>query len=390
MKTYNKTWITWFNKNKNKDIYRDVLNNEFPNNEKCRICGDIIYYYDSKFIFKLKLKLSGKNYASNKELFGNKYYLSVCEDCLIKKFPEYEDYNKSRIFNKLGDITIYAFNIPNEIAKKWKKENYAITKDNLIKKHGHDEGIIKWKKYCDLQSKSNSFEYKRDKHGWNIEDFEKYNKSRSVTLDNMIKKYGKENGLLKWKKYVNRQILTKSKEYFVSLYGIDKWIELNKQKTLNLDNFIRKYGKKEGSVRFRDYLDKRICLPASKSSQEYFKKIDKLLNNKYTLYYFDKNGKEYSKMLSNGRYVYLDFYIRELNLNIEFNGDIFHANPKIFKEDDKPNFLIDLTSKEIWDKDKEKLDLLKKDHGIDTIIVWEKELPDPEDIVKIIKEYDRL
>lgn len=177
----------------------------------------------------------------------------------------------------------------------------------------------------------------------------------------MIKKHGKEEGIKKWKIYVNRQILTKSKEYLVALYGIDRWNEINKQKKLNLDNFIRKYGEEEGNIKFKEFLENRICLPASKLSQEYFKKIDNLLNEEYTLYYSDKNGKEYGKLLSNKRYVYLDFFIKELNLNIEFNGDIFHANPKIFKEEDKPIFFNDLTSKQIWDKDKEKIELLKKE-----------------------------
>lgn len=385
----NKNLIKLFNKNRNKESYEEILNDYFPNNDKCRICGKVIYYYDSSFIFNKKLKLIGKSYKSNKELFGKIYFLSVCENCLIDKFPEYNVLNKSRVFNRLNPITNYAYDIPEDISKMWRKENYAITKENLIKKYGEDDGLKRWLKYCDIQSKTNSFEYKKDKYGWNINNFKDYNKSRSVTLDNMIKKYGKDIGVEKWKQYVNKQILTKSKEYFVSLYGIDKWLELNKQKTLNLDNFIRKYGKEEGSVRFQDYLDKRICLPASKSSQKYFKILDKLLNDEYKLYYFDKNGKEFSKLLSNGRYVYLDFYIKELNLNIEFNGDLFHANPKLFKDDDKPNFLIDLTSKQIWEKDKEKLNLLKKDHNIDTIVIWEHELPEPSELVKIIKQYDR-
>jgi hypothetical protein len=44
----------------------------------------------------------------------------------------------------------------------------------------------------------------------------------------------------------------------------------------------------------------------------------------------------------------LDFFIKELNLAIEFQGDIFHANPKIFKASDNPNpFRKDLSSSEI-------------------------------------------
>jgi len=30
-----------------------------------------------------------------------------------------------------------------------------------------------------------------------------------------------------------------------------------------------------------------------------------------------------------------------------------------------------------------------KNHGIETIIIWENELPEPEELIKIIKQYDK-
>jgi len=47
----NRKEIRWYNKNRNKDNYRKIINENFPDNKKCRICGDIIYYYDASFIF---------------------------------------------------------------------------------------------------------------------------------------------------------------------------------------------------------------------------------------------------------------------------------------------------------------------------------------------------
>lgn len=133
MNKYNKTWITLFNKNKTKDLYREVLNKEFPHNDKCLCCDDIIYYYDSTFKnLDGVLTPTNKSYLSYKDIDGEKYYLSVCEDCLIKKYPKYEKINKSRVFNRICDITEYAFNIPIEISNKWKKNNYAITKDTIV------------------------------------------------------------------------------------------------------------------------------------------------------------------------------------------------------------------------------------------------------------------
>ena len=93
------------------------------------------------------------------------------------------------------------------------------------KKHGQDIGLRKWKEYCDKQAKSNTFEYKRDKYGWTKEKFDEYNKSRSVTLENLVKKHGEENGLILWRDYCDRQKYTTSLDYFISEYGIDNGTE---------------------------------------------------------------------------------------------------------------------------------------------------------------------
>lgn len=135
-------------------------------------------------------------------------------------------------------------------------------------------------------------------------------------------------------------------------------------------------------------LDRLKGLPASKSSQAFLSILDKYLCDKYTTYYYQKNGKEFGKMLSNGRYVFLDYFIKEIKLDIEYNGDIFHANPKFYKKDDKPNPRDpEKTSEEIWKKDEEKIKLLEKDHNIRTIVIWESNLPTIEELLKEIEKY---
>ena len=54
-----------------------------------------------------------------------------------------------------------------------------------------------------------------------------------------------------------------------------------------------------------------------------------------------------------------DFYLPDYNILIEVNGDNIHANPEIFKETD---ILVPskLTAKEIWERDKKKIDFAKK------------------------------
>ena len=55
---------------------------------------------------------------------------------------------------------------------------------------------------------------------------------------------------------------------------------------------------------------------------------------------------------------------------IEFQGDAYHANPKLFKEDEKPSPFNDLTSKEIWENDKIKYNFTIN-KGFDVLLIWE-------------------
>jgi hypothetical protein len=385
---FNKENITWFNKNKNKNLYRKILDKIEPNHRVCKVCNDVIYFESTTFR-KSKInniEIDNQSHRLFKEIFNKKYYLSVCEDCLKIKYPNFN--YKKRTFNTMNEITKFAFNIPYEVSSEWIKENVGVTLDKFIKSYGEEKGKLKWKKYCDRQSETNKFEYKKSKYGWTKEDFNTYNKSRAVTLENLVKRHGEIKGLKIWQDYVEKQILTKSKEYYIHKYGEDKWKEMNKNKAQTLENFIKRYGDKRAFEKYNEYLKKRSSLPASKSSQFFFSSLDKILSTKYTTYFYEKNGKEFGKLLSTGRYVYLDYFIKELNLNIEYNGDVFHANPKIYKKNDKPNPFTNETSQQIWKKDNEKLKLLEKEHHIKTIVIWESNLPNLNDLLKIIEKYE--
>ena len=75
-----------------------------------------------------------------------------------------------------------------------------------------------------------------------------------------------------------------------------------------------------------------------------------------------------------------------LNFILEYNGDLFHANPSIYKSYETPNpYNKKLTSKEIWDYDYKKRICVKESIDYDVFYVWEKEfLTDEEKYVTII------
>jgi len=111
------------------------------------------------------------------------------------------------------------------------------------------------------------------------------------------------------------------------------------------------------------------------------------LNKKYTYFYAEKERWFYSN--SSNKYYFLDFYIKELNIGIEFNGDYYHANPLKYKGDYN-NFFFDknITAENIWEKDKIKKDFL--DTKLNKLItIWESEFNEfglEKTIDKIIKE----
>jgi hypothetical protein len=345
---YNKSWINWFLKNKTKEIYNDILIECFPDHSRCRCCGGPIYYYDSIFRInnKYQLYVDKKSYLTKKNILGQNYYLSVCEDCLSNKFPLYQEINKTRVFNRLCDITNYAFDVPEQISKEWKNQNYSIRLETMIEKYGDIDGTEKWNNYCEKQSITNTYTYKKDKYGWTEEQFDEYNKSRSVTIDNCIKKHGEIDGLKIWNDYIDKQ-----------------------RYSCSLDYFIEKYGEDIGHEKFEKFSKNRQSFSGySNISQVLFESLKNKINKNYTYFHAECNN-EYSI----GPY-YLDFFIEELNLAIEFYGDVWHANPLIYKDIDRPNpFNKTLTSSMIWEKDDKRIKFIKTKIK-DVFIVWEKDL----------------
>lgn len=376
-----KELVDLFLKNRSKELYDEIILKHIKEHKRCTQCNGPIYYDSSVFSYT---KLNGlcvdrKSYKSKKELLGNIYYLSVCEDCLSDKFPEYKNINKSRVFNRICNITNYAFNIPIDISEQWKKQNYSITEETLISKYGENIGKKKWKIYCKKQSLSNKFEYKRDKYGWDKEKFDEYNKNRSITLENLIYRHGEDDGIKIWDEYISKQKTTKSKEYVINMYGEEYWNELCLKKSHSLKNNIERLGLNDGINTYINKFNNINVYPPSKSSQKFFDNIDIILKNKYTTYFFNKN-EEFCVFDNELGFIFLDYYIKELNIVIEFNGDMWHANPNKYKDDDIIP-ILNKTAKEIREKDNIRYNKLKEKYNFNIIVIWENSLPNISDLL---------
>jgi hypothetical protein len=332
----------------------EEIEDEYVNNaKKCIKCNHSIVYPNTFFrISKANIiKYEGSSFKTVKIVNNKQYSLVVCDKCLSKKFKNYDSLNKSRIFNRLNDITKFAFNITDNDFNIAKETSFGagVSKCILIKRHGEKEGLERWEEYKQKQAKSNTFEYKQEKYGWSKTQFNEFNKKRAVTINNLISRYGEKEGLERWDAYIKQQRYTCTFDYFIHVYGKDVGF-------LKWNNFI-------SSKFFKN-------VNYSKKSQELFESFE-LIFNKYKTYYALKNG-EFNKRL-NGHIVFLDYYILELKIAIEYNGNKFHANPDFYNDYDKPNPFTDELAKDIKQRDLKRYNQLYDELGIKTLVIWEND-----------------
>lgn len=205
------------------------------------------------FILKQTIKENSiKDFSrKNKLIIKNKFREKLINFFSIKDFPKnprclhYQWYMLSGYSEKESKEIIF--------------NRQSVTLEKMRIRYGIEEGNKRWYNYCKKQAKTNTFEYKKEKYGWSKKKFYEYNKSRSVTKENLIKKHGKEKGIEIWINYLGRQEYTNSLKYYIEKYGeengVVKWKEYNKSKaSCTEENYIRKYGKREGILKY----EKRI------------------------------------------------------------------------------------------------------------------------------------
>lgn len=286
-----------------------------------------------------------------------------------------------------GLLELQKKNRENTILEKYTKNNInihdAASLDFYIRKYGdNEETYQKYKDRCEKSGYIFSKQYFIDSFG--EDEGNKFFKERfdhikySKSLEGLIEKYGEEEGNKIFKERKENKKYVNSKEYYIEKYGEEYYKELCLKKIQSIDNYIKKYGEEEGEKKFIEYRAKCFCPKfKSKIATEMFTLLDfQLDKTKHSIHYasFENNKEEYGMILPKSKkYTYFDFYDSKTNKIIEFYGDYWHANPIKYKEDDiiyypNKNFV---KAKEIWEKDKKRLEEIKEFRNIDALIIWE-------------------
>jgi len=236
---------------------------------------------------------------------------------------------------------------------------------------GHTEEEAKLK-ISEIQS-SNSKKVKTRKNGANLEllinkgytqeeaKLKISNMQSTFSLEKCINKYGKELGLVKFKE---RQI-----KWQLTLQNKENINEINKSKAFNEEKYILKYGKEK----LKELLKKRSNSTFNKYSKISMELFDAIQSNIEEKCFYGKKEKclKYIDTNLKTKYYYVDFLIN--NVIIEFYGNYWHANPKLYNED----FLIsngvnNYLAKDKWENDNIRINNIKQ-LGYYTIIIWEND-----------------
>lgn len=303
------------------------------------------------------------------------------------------DKNKSkktsnqRLFELIKDMIIYN-DYPLSLKERFKKFRNTNPQVRSLERYqlhyGNKLGEEKFNSYREKQAYTNTFEYKEKKYGWTREQFDEYNASRAVTLENMIKRHGKEEGTNLFNEYCNKQ----------------------KYVGVTLDYFINTYGKEKGEEKYYNMLDKKLTPLLESlgkiSSKQEKEVINILINNGINLKEelinsFD--GVEYNEEISyqikiiSKKYqktVSYDACIFDKKILIEYNGDLWHGNVRnkhIKKLLENNTYILCESIKEHIKKDEIKKKIAN-DAGFKLYVIWELDWnKNKEKIINHLKEW---
>lgn len=156
----------------------------------------------------------------------------------------------------------------------------------------------------------------------------------------------------------------KVKQTVLEKYGVDNVFKSPEIKEKIKETNLIKYGRENPMVGSCKYNYSPI-------SQKCFTELDKYLTDYTTMFATKPCGE--MRFEIKGTVYYVDYFIKELDVAIEFYGDLWHANPEKYEAEDRCNpFNHEITASEIWEIDKRRIEALKS-IGVDTVVIWESD-----------------
>lgn len=165
------------------------------------------------------------------------------------------------------------------------RKKLAHSLQSFVSRYGEIEGEARWDAYRKKLSDKNSLEFFLKK-GKTVNDWEEYNSSRAVTLENLIAKYGEMEGSQRFKSYCDKQRKAgNTLEYFAEKYGIEegseKYSNVCKSKGITLENMIRVHGREKGFIQYDKWLEKTKGNYVSLIACQFIKDIVEILPSNY-------------------------------------------------------------------------------------------------------------
>lgn len=247
----------------------------------------------------------------------------------------------------------------------------GVTKAALEYCYGAEDGLSRWNSYRETQAITNTFEYKSKKYGMSEQEFEAFNKSRAITEENLINRHGRERGLEIWNDYRERQAYTNTKEHLK-----DRYESINMKKAHTFDAYLLRYGDAEtAKQKLHEYHSKRNDFYSKLSQSLFFELLKSPIFSNRKVYFAEYDGVYGVYSHSQNRYYKYDFVCPDLKLCIEFNGDHYHGNPKMYMPNDflKGRGQSTKTAAEAWKSDELKQLAIFEERGYSTIIIWESD-----------------
>lgn len=382
----------------------------------CKICGKEVHYKSMKKhiqVHHIDIFLYGYKYSVfYTEIMKEKVYLenfdNICKKCgssfimvmdqngevKIKNCTQCANHTLQRKLETLIEDT----NIRQQFINKYltNLKDTGASYNNYIQKYGEREGKKRYNNWINKTKGTLKSYILRHGKEEGTKRYNQFKKRSANTKERFIERHGEKEGIKRynqnkeahqkntplslnyWLKKVKGDYYEAQKllynfqrrdlSFFITKYGekegLDRFNKMNKRKSKNstYNYYIKTYGKKEGHQLFLSKLLKTNGRK-SKISIEFQKLLEVKL--KYSI----ETEKQIliEKQL---RTFFVDFYIPEKNVIIEFYGDYWHANPLFYNNTD---MIKSRQASEIWREDENRIQSIKEYTKCSIIIVWESD-----------------